>query len=284
MKILARTQHRQLRWSRSGQLESNHVATETRTAQLADDGTIIQMTTDELIRGFNCMRAFNKHRKLWLKFMTRNPLDSFHMECHERTVCVLGAPMAWLYEPHTWRLYLGLTTPALGKRIYSRTYRGAHPPSRELMRRIAQLRGIKRIQRRPYKGEAVLLSGEVLLQAMHTAIDQLIMRSEGAGRWHSYAPPLPGDRRLSFRESFQETRFLPNQVETPPAHALHVLDYDADEWALICVDPCGGHPTRLILNEPLYRFANKLRFGRQVESLVVKDTLYHMPQAWISEI
>jgi len=283
LKLLTRTQQTQMSWSLSDDgLEASSIAEEFRLAWQTDSGEVLQHTEEHAQGRLSVPVGFLKERNLWSTFLKKCRLDAFRIECEVRAVSVLGPPITRVQEPLNWRLNLRLTTPSLGRLMVSRSYRGSLPPSRRLMERLSALKRLGRLQMRPYAGETVVLPGEILLRSLSTAMDQLVARTSEAGRWLQFSPPLPGDQRLSYRESFREARFQPTNVLLPPPQSLYVLDYDPDDLALICARQGGEDACKLMLEEPLYRYVGALRYGRQEESLVVKDIQYHMPQAWFS--
>lgn len=272
------TRHGYWHW-RDGGVSSGE-AVEARRAWLLSEGGLVQETIAAPSQVRPLPAAFDLQRRRWQTYLDARPLDYFALECTALQLCLPGPPRLWLRESPTWSIALGLTTPALGRRLFSRRYRGPLPPSADLRALVEDLRRIRRIESCALGDVPVLISGELLLDALSHAIDQVVARTGELGRWVELTPPLPGELRglVDQRQSF---RFLPTEPAPPPANVWRALTYDADDCALICIRMGEREARRVRLGEPLYRYAGSLRFTGRAQSLCVKDVNYALPSAWL---
>ncbi len=280
MKLLTSTLTRHGYWHwRDGGVCAGE-AVEARRAWLCSDGGVMQETLAAPSQSRPLPAAFDLQRRRWQTYLSERPLDSFFLECTALQLCLPGPPRLWLRESPTWSIGLGLTTPALGQRMLSRRYRSPLPPSAALRALVEDLRRIRRIEQRPLGEVPILIPGELLLDALSHAIDQVVARTGELGRWVDTTPSLPGELR-GLLDQRQSLRFLPADPMPPPASAWRALAYDADDCALTCIRQGERLARRVLLGEPLYRFASSLRFYGRPQSLCLKETHYALPSAWL---
>ncbi len=270
------TRHDFWHWRERGE-RTGH-ACEARQAWLLEEGGLLQETVPPPILTRPVARAFEQERRRWRTYLVRRPLDHFGLERSELQIILPGPPRLWLREPPTWSLALGLTTPALGRRLIARRYRCPLPPSMELRAHLDDLCRIRRLEQRPFGETPILIPGELLLDALSHAIEQVVNRTGELGRWVDLSPPLPGSLR-GLVDRHQRFRFLPAAIAQVPTEAWRAAVYDADERALICVRHGEATARRYLLGEPLYRLVGRLRFCGQVQSLSLKETTYILPSA-----